>query len=78
MRFGLSAVAAAMIAAGLMTGAASAQGLNAGMAGDTGGVGITPNGGGFDGTLGDPAYAGVPAVSRPAASPLLRAPSGAW
>jgi hypothetical protein len=46
---------ALLIAAGTPA-AGSAQGLNSGLGGAMGGVGITPNGTGFDGTMGDPLY----------------------
>lgn len=48
--------ALAMLAAAAMPAAAVAQGLNSGLSGDMGGIGITPHGTGFDGTMGDPLY----------------------
>ena len=49
------AILAILLGAGLPI-AASAQGLNAGLSGSSGGVGIGPNGAGFFGTMGDPLY----------------------
>ena len=49
------AVLAILLAAAMPIGA-SAQGLNAGLSGSSGGVGIGPNGTGFFGTMGDPLY----------------------
>jgi hypothetical protein len=74
----------AICTAAIMPLGASAQGLNAGLAGDTGGVGITPNGTGFDGTAGDPLYQanaapgqfipGYPVTNHPSVSDAGAAP----
>jgi hypothetical protein len=58
-------------------GAALAQGLNAGLGGDSGGVGIGTHGTGFSGTLGDPDYyvgTSTPPVSPPTYAPGYTAP----
>jgi hypothetical protein len=49
------AVLAITLAAAMPLGA-SAQGLNAGLSGSSGGVGVGRHGTGFDGTMGDPLY----------------------
>ena len=49
------AILAILLGAAMPIGA-SAQGLNAGLSGSSGGVGIGPNGTGFFGTMGDPLY----------------------
>lgn len=59
--------------------AALAQGLNAGLAGDSGGVGISPHGTGFSGTLGDPDYyagTSTPPTFAPGYAPGYPAPGG--
>jgi hypothetical protein len=50
------AVLAILLMAAMMPIGVSAQGLNAGLSGSSGGVGIGPNGTGFFGTMGDPLY----------------------
>lgn len=74
---------ALLIAAGLPL-AGLAQGLNSGLGGDMGGVGIIPNGTGFDGTMGDPLYQanaapgqfipGYPVTNHPSVSDAGAAP----
>lgn len=55
MRRKLSALVVLALVAGAPA-AGLAQGINSSLGGDMGGVGVGPNGAGFDGTLGDPVW----------------------
>jgi hypothetical protein len=55
MRRKLSALAVLLLTAGAPA-AGHTQGINSSLGGDLGGVGVGPNGAGFDGTLGDPLW----------------------
>lgn len=55
MRTIFPALAVLLLAAGAPS-AGLAQGINSSLGGDMGGVGIRPNGAGFDGTMGDPVW----------------------
>ena len=71
--------ALAMLIAVGAPAAALAQGLNGGLEGDSGGVGIGPHGTGFSGTLGDPDYyagTSTPPTLAPAYTPGYPAPGG--
>ena len=73
------AILAILIAAAGAPAAGRTQGLNAGLGGASGGVGIGPHGTGFSGTLGDPDYyAGTSTTpaSIPAYTPGYALPGG--
>ena len=78
MRIKLTAVGLVLLVTGMAT-AASAQSLTASLPGMMGGTGITPNGTGFDGTMGDPDLFPGPAAATPAGTlaPVYGAPGTA-